>query len=134
MSGLTLLTYPSRPASAEKFPPTSSLGTLVTIDSPVLAASVPLEICRSSCNTLMSCDCSPPSDTDTFISRTGVQVIVLKVAIVLRNTWLCYEKGISLTLNFSQWLKCNKTISKIRYHFSKFYYVTPPQNFNRLSS
>ena len=86
LSGLTLLTYPSRPASAEKFPPTSSLGTLVTIDSPVLAASVPLEICRSSCNTLMSCDCSPPSDTDTFISRTGVQVIVLKVAIVLRNT------------------------------------------------
>ena len=132
MYGLTLLTYPSRPASAEKFPPTSSLGTLVTIDSPVLAASVPLEICRSSCSTLMSCDCSPPSDTDTFISRTGVQVIVLKVAIVLRKTWLCYEKGILLTLDFSKWLKCN--ISKIRYHFCKFYYVTPPQNFNRLSS
>ena len=132
MYGLTLLTYPSRPASAEKFPPISSLGTLVTIDSPVLAASVPLEICRSSCNTLMSCDCSPPSDTDTFISRTGVQVIVLKVAIALRNTWLCYEKGISSTLIFSMWLKCN--IFKIIYYFSTLNYVTLPQNFNKLSS
>ena len=79
-------TYPSLPASAEKFPPSNSPGTFVTIDSPVLAASVPLHICRNSCNTLMSCDWSPPSDTDTFISLTGVHVMVLRVAMVLRKT------------------------------------------------
>ena len=59
----------------------------VTIDSPVLAASVPPQICRSSCNTL-SCDWMTPSDTDTFISLTETPIMVLRVAMVPRNTRL----------------------------------------------
>ena len=82
------ITHPSLPASAEKFPGSKSPGTNVTIDSPVLAASVPPQICRSSCNTLMSCDWIPPSDTDTFINLTGMPIMVLRVAMVPRNTRL----------------------------------------------
>jgi len=36
----------------------------------------------------MSCDWMPPSDTDTFISLTGIPIMVLRVAMVPRNTRL----------------------------------------------
>ena len=45
---MDIATYPNLPASAEKCPLSNSLRMYVTVDSPVFAASVPLQImCRS---------------------------------------------------------------------------------------
>lgn len=67
-----MLIYFSRLVFVEKFFLISSLGILVIIDSFVLVVSVLLEICRSSCNIFMLCDCSLLFDIDIFISRIGV--------------------------------------------------------------
>ena len=87
-----IATYPNLPASAEKCPLSNSPGMYVTVDSPVFAASVPLQIMRRSWSTLMSCDWRPPLGTDTLVSLTGTPITVLRVAMVLRNIPLWGEK------------------------------------------
>lgn len=87
-----IATYPNLPASAEKCPLSNSPGMYVTVDSPVFAASVPLQIMRRSWSTLMSCDGRPPLGTDTLVSLTGTPITVLRVAMVLRNIPLWCEK------------------------------------------
>ena len=87
-----IATYPNLPASAEKCPLSNSPGMYVTVDSPVFAASVPLQIMRRSWSTLMSCDWRPPLGTDTLVSLIGTPIMVLRVAMVLRNIPLWCEK------------------------------------------
>ena len=87
-----IATYPNLPSSAEKCPVNNSPGMYVTVDSPVFAASVPLQIMRRSWSTLMSCDWRLPLGTDTLVSLTGTPITVLRVAMVLRNIPLWCEK------------------------------------------
>ena len=73
-----IATYPNLPASAEKCPLKNSPGMYVTVDSPVLAASVPLQIMRKSWSTLMSCEWRPLLGTDTLVSLTKYSTLVWK--------------------------------------------------------
>ena len=108
-----IATYPNLPASAEKCPLSNSPGMYVTVDSPVFAASVPLQIMRRSWSTLMSCDWRPPLGTDTLVSLTGTPIIVLRVAMVLRNIPLWCEKEKTKT---TRWILVLKRFSFTYYH------------------
>ena len=108
-----IATYPNLPASAEKCPLSNSPGMYVTVDSPVFAASVPLQIMRRSWSTLMSCDWRPPLGTDTLVSLTGTPITVLRVAMVLRNIPLWCEKEKTKT---TRWILLLKRFSFTYYH------------------
>ena len=110
---MDIATYPNLPASAEKCPLSNSPGMSVTVDSPVFAASVPLQIMRRSWSTLMSCDWRPPLGTDTLVSLTGTPITVLRVAMVLRNIPLWCEKEKTKT---TRWILLLKRFSFTYYH------------------
>ena len=68
---------------------TTLKGMYVMVDSPVFAASVPLQIMRRSWSTLMSCEWRPPLGTDTLVSLTGTPITVLRVA----RCWEIFHSG-----------------------------------------